>query len=172
MHNSTIPLVCQCIHQHFDHSFCPLYSFADARACIVGMTASHNKCHFARAALEAAAYQTKDVFDAINADSNVPLKELRVDGGGTANKLLMQFQTDMLGVPVVKPIVKETTGLGAAFAAGLAVGVWKDLAEIKALWQEEERFLPVMSEGDRKKNLSGWKRAVGKSMGWVQDDED
>lgn len=151
--------------------FAPYWQ-SDARACIVGMTASHGKCHFARAALEAAAYQTKDLFDAIYADSNVSLKELRVDGGGTANNLLMQFQADMLGVPVVKPIVKETTGLGAAFAAGLAVGIWKDLAEIKALWQEEERFLPVMSEGDRKKNLSGWKRAVGKSMGWMQEDED
>lgn len=148
------------------------YWRSDARACIVGMTASHTKNHFARAALEAAAYQTKDVFDAIFADSNVSLSELRVDGGGTANKLLMQFQADMLGVPVVKPVVKETTALGAAFAAGLAVGVWKDLKEIKALWQEEERFLPAMSEADQKKNLSGWKRAVGKSMGWVQADEE
>lgn len=143
----------------------------DARACIVGMTASHTKSHFARAALEASAYQTKDVFDAIYADSNVPLKELRVDGGGTANDFLMQFQTDMLGVPVVKPVVKETTGLGAAFAAGLAVGVWKDLSELKGLWEEEDRFIPKMDEKDRKKNLSGWKKAISKSLNWIEEDE-
>ena len=134
------------------------YWRSDARACIVGMTASHNKNHFCRAALEAAAYQTKDVFDAIDKDSHVSLTELRVDGGGTANRLLMQFQADMINVPVVKPVVKETTALGAAFAAGLAVGVWKDLAEIKALWAEEERFLPSMSQEDREKNLAGWKK--------------
>jgi len=117
------------------------YWRSDARACIVGMTASHNKNHFCRAALEAAAYQTKDVFDAIDRDSHVHLKELRVDGGGTENSLLMQFQADMINVPVVKPVVKETTALGAAFAAGLAVGVWKNQEEIKSLWAEEERFI-------------------------------
>ena len=148
------------------------YWRSDARACIVGMTASHNKNHFCRAALEAAAYQTKDVFDAIDKDSHVSLTELRVDGGGTANRLLMQFQADMINVPVVKPVVKETTALGAAFAAGLAVGVWKDLAEIKALWAEEERFLPSMSQEDREKNLAGWKKAITKSMGWAEDGEE
>lgn len=141
----------------------------DARACIVGMTASHNKNHIARAALEACAYQTKDVFDAIYSDSNVKLRELRVDGGGTANRLLMQFQSDIINVPVVKPVVKETTSLGAAFAAGLAVGVWNDLDELKALWNEEGRFEPAMDEHEREKNWSGWKRAVTKSMGWVEN---
>ena len=131
------------------------------------MTASHNKNHFCRAALESTAYQTKDVFDAIDADSNVSLKELRVDGGGTANNLLMQFQADMINVPVIKPVVKETTALGAAFAAGLAVGVWKDKNEIKSLWAEEERFVPSMDNKVRDKNLAGWKKAVQKSMGWV-----
>lgn len=145
------------------------YWRSDARACIVGMTASHNKYHFCRAALESTAYQTKDVFDAIDKDSHVSLKELRVDGGGTANALLMQFQADIINVPVVKPVVKETTALGAAFAAGLAVGVWKDLDEIKALWAEEERFLPSMEEETRKKNLRGWKKAIEKSMGWAED---
>lgn len=139
----------------------------DARACVLGMTASHNKNHFCRAALESTAYQTKDVFDAIDADSNVSLKELRVDGGGTANNLLMQFQADMINVPVIKPVVKETTALGAAFAAGLAVGVWKDKNEIKSLWAEEERFVPSMDNKVRDKNLAGWKKAVQKSMGWV-----
>jgi glycerol kinase len=145
------------------------YWRSDARACIVGMTASHNKYHFCRAALESTAYQTKDVFDAIDKDSHVSLKELRVDGGGTANALLMQFQADIINVPVVKPVVKETTALGAAFAAGLAVGVWKDLDEIKALWAEEERYLPSMEEATRMKNLQGWKKAIGKSMGWTDD---
>mmetsp|Transcript_14487 Transcript_14487/g.27261 ORF Transcript_14487/g.27261 Transcript_14487/m.27261 type:complete len:599 (+) Transcript_14487:217-2013(+) len=145
------------------------YWRSDARACIVGMTASHNKNHLCRAALESTAYQTKDVFDAIDKDSHVSLKELRVDGGGTANSLLMQFQADIINVPVVKPVVKETTALGAAFAAGLAVGVWKDLNEIKAFWAEEERFVPSMDEETRMKNLHGWKKAIHKSMGWADD---
>jgi glycerol kinase len=147
--------------------FAPYWK-ADARACIVGMTASHNRNHIARAALEACAYQTKDVFDAIYADSNVELKELRVDGGGTANKLLMQFQADTINVPVVIPVIKETTALGAAFAAGLAVGVWSDLKELKALWREEERFQATMADDERSKNWRGWKKAITKSMGWAE----
>jgi glycerol kinase len=139
----------------------------DARACIVGMTASHNRFHIARAALEAAAYQTKEVFDAMNIDSHVPLKELRVDGGGTANKLLMQFQADMIQVPVVKPMVMETTSRGAAFCAGLAVGFWKDQDELKALWKENMRFIPAMEHDDRRKNWLGWKKAVTKSLDWI-----
>lgn len=145
------------------------YWRSDARACIVGMTASHNKNHFCRAALESTAYQTKDVFDAIDKDSHVSLKELRVDGGGTANSLLMQFQADIIHVPVVKPVVKETTALGAAFAAGLAVGIWKNTDEIKKLWAEEERFLPTMDEQTRQRNLNGWKKAIDKSMGWAEE---
>ena len=136
------------------------------------MTASHNRNHIARAALEACAYQTKDVFDAIYADSNVKLKELRVDGGGTANRLLMQFQSDIIDVPVVKPVVKETTSLGAAFAAGLAVNMWKDLKELTALWKEEVRFQPSMDESERNKNWFGWKRAITKSMGWVTSEDE
>lgn len=138
----------------------------------MGMTASHSRCHIARAALEACAYQTKDVFDAMYADSKVKLKELRVDGGGTANRLMMQFQADIINVPVVKPVVKETTSLGAAFAAGLAVGVWTDLKELRALWKEEARFQPLMEEDERKKNWSGWKRAITKSMGWVPSESE
>ncbi len=151
----------------FSGLFAP-YWRSDARACVLGMTASHNKNHFCRAALESTAYQTKDVFDAIYADSNISLKELRVDGGGTSNALLMQFQADMINVPIIKPKVKETTSLGAAFAAGLAVGVWKNKEEIKSLWAEEERFVPSMDNEYRTKNLAGWKKAVQKSMGWVE----
>ena len=131
------------------------------------MTATHTRNHIARAALEAAAYQAREVFDAIYADSKVDLKELRVDGGGTANRLLMQFQADIINVPVVKPMVMETTARGAAFAAGLAVGVWKDFEELKKLWKEETRFVPSMKEKERATNWAGWQRAVSKSMGWV-----
>jgi glycerol kinase len=150
----------------FSGLFAP-YWRPDARACIVGMTASHNRFHIARAALEATAYQTREVFDAMNADSHVSLKELRVDGGGTANHLLMQFQADMIQVPVVKPMVMETTSRGAAFCAGLAVGVWKDLAELKSLWKEKMRFMPEMDHEERTKNWSGWKKAVSKSLDWA-----
>jgi glycerol kinase len=138
----------------------------------MGMTASHSRNHIARAALEACAYQTRDVFDAMHADSGVTLKELRVDGGGTANQLLMQFQADIINVPVVKPVVKETTALGAAFAAGLAVGVWSGLDELKALWKEEGRFQPLMNQSDREKNWNGWKKAITKSMGWVSSESE
>ncbi len=98
-------------------------------------------------------------------DSKVELKELRVDGGGTANRLLMQFQSDIINVPVVIPVVKETTSLGAAFVAGLAVGVWKDPQELKALWKEEATFRPLMDEDERKKNWSGWEQAIAFLIG-------
>lgn len=144
----------------------------DARACIVGMTSSHGKGHVCRATLEAIAYQTKDVFDAIEKDSNVSLKSLRVDGGGTANRLLMQFQADIINVPVTCPVVLETTALGAAFAAGLAVGIWKDLDEISLLWSVAETYQPNMSLDERRTKWVGWKKAVGKSLGWVETDGD
>jgi glycerol kinase len=145
---------------------------SDARACIVGMTATHRKGHVCRAALEAAAYQTREVFDAIYADSHVLLKNLRVDGGGTNNKLLMQFQSDIINVPVVKPKVMETTSMGAAFAAGLAVGVWKNVEQIRDLWSVAETFQPLMMEKERTKNWAGWTKAVTKSLDWVQEEED
>jgi glycerol kinase len=141
----------------------------DARACIVGMTSSHDKGHVCRATLEAIAYQTKDVFDAIEKDSNVSLKSLRVDGGGTSNNLLMQFQADIINVPVECPVVLETTAMGAAFAAGLAVGIWKDLDELKSLWSVAKTFQPNMSEQVRQENLRGWEKAVSKSLGWVSE---
>lgn len=141
----------------------------NARACIVGMTAGHHRGHICRAALEASCYQTKEIFDAITKDSGVSLSTLKVDGGATINKLMMQFQADMLGVPVVKPLIMETTALGAAYAAGLAVGVWKDLDEIKKLWGVAETFQPTMSEEERAKNLKGWNKAVERSFDWVED---
>jgi len=144
---------------------------SDARACIVGMTATHDKGHICRAALEAACYQCKEVFDAIFEDSKVLLTSLKVDGGGTHNELMMQFQADVIRVPVMRPEVMETTAMGAAFGAGLAIGTWKDLDEIRALWSEARRFEPLMDDATRDKNLSGWKKAVSKSFGWIQDEE-
>lgn len=145
------------------------YWRSDARACIVGMTTTHHKGHICRAALEAAAYQTREVFDAIYADSNVNLKELKVDGGASANKLLMQFQADIVDVDVVRPVVMETTAMGAAFAAGLAVGVWKDTQELRALWAADKRFSPSMDSSTRSELWKGWKKAVTKSLGWVDE---
>mmetsp|Transcript_13809 Transcript_13809/g.28480 ORF Transcript_13809/g.28480 Transcript_13809/m.28480 type:complete len:619 (+) Transcript_13809:145-2001(+) len=139
----------------------------DARGCIVGITAAHHKGHFARAALEAAAYQCRELFEAIRADSGVDLKALKVDGGGSHNKLLMQFQADMIQAPVVIPEVQETTAMGAAFAAGLAVGFYKDPEEIRALWTESQRFDPKMEEAERQQNWSGWKKAIARSLDWV-----
>jgi glycerol kinase len=143
----------------------------DARGCIVGITAAHHSGHIARAALEAAAYQARELFEAITADSGVLLKQLKVDGGGTHNKLLMQFQADTICAPVVVPEVQETTAMGAAFAAGLAVGVWKDQQEIRALWKEARCYEPSMEEDTRQKNWEGWKKAVIRSLDWVELDE-
>jgi len=140
---------------------------SDARACIVGMTASHHKGHICRAALEAACYQAREVFEAIVADSPFDLKSLSVDGGATENRLMMQFQSDILNKQVIRPEVGETTALGAAFAAGLAVGVWKDLDELSRMRAIRDTFKPSMPEHLREKNWHGWKKAVDKSMNWV-----
>lgn len=142
----------------------------DARGAIVGMTRFVNRGHIARAALEATAFQTREVLDAVNADSHVPLTELKVDGGMTANETLMQFQADLIGVPVVRPVVTETTALGAAYAAGLAVGFWGSLDELRANWQEDRRWTPQMSPAARDRLLRQWTKAVTKSMNWVDDD--
>lgn len=155
----------------FSGLFAPHWN-STARACIVGMTASHHKGHICRAALEAAAYQTLEVFEAIAADSQVELKSLKVDGGGTNNRMMMQFQADIINVPVIKPKVMETTSIGAAFAAGLTVGVWKDLEEIKHLWSIDECFEPKMNMRERKNNISGWQKAISRSLDWVEEEED
>ena len=153
----------------FSGLFAP-YWRSDARGAIVGLTRFVNKGHIARAALEATAFQTREVLDAVNADSGVPLTELKVDGGMVANDALMQFQADILGVPVIRPKVVETTALGAAYAAGLAVGFWKDLDECSANWAEDKRWEPTMDQAERERQMRLWKKAVTKSMDWVDDD--
>lgn len=153
----------------FSGLFAP-YWRPDARGAIVGLTRYANKGHIARAALEAVAFQTRDVLDAVNADAGANLTALKVDGGMTANAALMQFQADILGVPVVRPMVAETTALGAAYAAGLAVGFWKDLGDLRANWQEDRRWEPSMDSAERDRQLRLWRKAVTKSMDWVDDD--
>ena len=153
----------------FSGLFAP-YWRADARGALVGLTGYVNKGHIARAALEAIAYQSREVLDAVNADSGVPLTELKVDGGAAANDLLMQFQADILGVSVVRPVVAETTALGAAYAAGLAVGFWNDLDELRANWQEDARWEPQLDVAERDRLLRNWKKAVTKSLDWVDED--
>ena len=153
----------------FSGLFAP-YWRADARGALVGLTRFVNRGHIARAALEATAFQTREVIDAVNADSGVPLTEIKVDGGMIANNTLMQFQADILGVPVVRPVVAETTALGAAYAAGLAVGFWSGLDELRANWQEERRWEPQMDTEERDRQLRNWKKAVTKTFDWVDED--
>ncbi|RFA17950.1 glycerol kinase GlpK [Subtercola boreus] len=143
---------------------------SDARGALVGLTRFVNKGHIARAALEAIAFQTKEVIDAVNADSGVPLTELKVDGGATSNDTLLQFQADILGVPVVRPVVAETTALGAAYAAGLATGFWSGLDDLRANWLEDKRWEPNMDEDERARLYRNWKKAVTKTLDWVDED--
>jgi len=138
-----------------------------ARGTIVGITRGTAKAHLARATLEAIAFQSAELIEAMAADSGIPLAELRVDGGATASNLLMQMQADLLGVPVVRPKVTETTALGAAYLAGLATGFWKDEAEIAALWSRDRVFEPTLSRGESAARLGEWKRAVERSRGWA-----
>ncbi|WP_139977732.1 glycerol kinase GlpK [Nocardioides litoris] len=144
----------------------------DARGALVGLTRYVNKGHLARAVLESTAFQTREVLDAMNADSGVPLAELRVDGGMVVNETLMQFQADILGVDVVRPKVAETTALGAAYAAGLAVGYWSSTDEIQANWGEDKRWTPQMDDAERERLYRNWKKAVTKTLDWVDDDVD
>lgn len=144
------------------------YWDAYARATIVGMTRGTTRAHIARAALEGIAYQIVDVLEAMQKDSGISLKELRVDGGAARNDLLMQFQADILGVPVVRPQVTETTALGAAYLAGLAVGFWASQQEIAAQWRVERRFEPHMAEDERRRRLATWRRAVERARAWSE----
>lgn len=153
----------------FSGLFAP-YWRSDARGAIVGLTRFVNKGHIARAALEATAFQTREVLDAANADSGVNMEDLRVDGGMVANDALMQFQADILGIPVIRPKVTETTALGAAYAAGLAVGFWKDTGELTANWSEDKRWVPQLDESERDRQLRNWKKAVTKTFDWVDED--
>jgi len=150
----------------FSGLFAPYWK-SDARGAIVGMTRYVNKGHFARAALEATAYQTREVLDAMEKDSGVRLKALKVDGGMVFNELLMQFQSDILGVPVVRPKVAETTALGAAYAAGLAVGFWANTDEMRKNWGVDKTWNPAMDAETRAKLHNGWLKAVTRTFDWV-----
>jgi len=150
----------------FSGLFAP-YWRSDARGMIAGLTRYVNKGHLARAALEACAYQTRDIVEAMNKDSGVPLTRLKVDGGMVANDLLMQFQADTLGVPVIRPRIAETTALGAAYAAGLAAGVWSDPDELRGNWEADKTWTPVMGLDERERNYAGWKKAVERTFDWV-----
>jgi glycerol kinase len=141
-----------------------------ARGAILGMTRGTTKAHIARAALASIAYQSADVLQAMQRDSSIGLQELRVDGGAACNNLLMQFQADVLGVPVVRPVVTETTALGAAYLAGLASGFWESQTEIAAQWKSDRRFEPCMSEDERMTHLHTWRRAVERSGKWAVPD--
>jgi len=152
----------------FSGLFAP-YWRSDARGAIVGLTRFVNKGHLARAVLEATAFQTREVLDAMNADSGVDLTALKVDGGMVVNELLMQFQADILGVPVIRPVVNETTALGAAYAAGLAVGFWKTEDEIRENWAQDKQWEPQMDEARRTSEYANWKKAVSKTFDWVED---
>ncbi len=153
----------------FSGLFAP-YWRPDARGALLGLTRYVTKAHIARAALESTAFQTRDVIEAVVADAGRALDELRVDGGMTRNEVLMQFQADILGIPVVRPKVVETTALGAAYAAGLAVGLWKDREELRSHWQEDVRFEPQMDATEAARRYRQWKKAVGKSIDWVDED--
>jgi glycerol kinase len=153
----------------FSGLFAP-YWRADARGALVGLTRFVNVGHIARAALEAVAFQTREVVDAMEADSGVRLTELKVDGGMIANELLMEFQADILGVDVVRPKVAETTALGAAYAAGIAVGFWAGEQDVIANWAEGARWTPQMAEDERERLYRNWKKAVTKTFDWVDAD--
>lgn len=156
---------------YFVPAFSGLYAphwDASARGIIAGLTRYANKSHIARAALEATAFQTQEVVAAMESDSGIALTELRVDGGMIANALLMQFQADILGAPVLIPKIAETTALGAAYAAGIAVGYWPDLAAVKKNWAMDRRVEPRLEPARRERLLSSWKRAIEKSRGWIE----
>ncbi len=145
---------------------------SDARGVIAGLTGYINKGHLARAVLEATAWQTREVIEAMTRDYGEGLAELRVDGGMTANNLLMQFLADVLDVPVVRPIVSETVSLGAAYAAGLAVGFWPDLESLKHNWHKAAEWLPAMESTGRDRGYRKWKKAVTRTVDWLDDDDD
>jgi glycerol kinase len=151
----------------FSGLFAPYWK-SNARGVIVGMTRYVNKNHIARAVLEATAYQTREVLDAMEKDSGVCLTTLKVDGGMVFNELLMQFQADILDVPVIRPKVAETTALGAAYAAGLAVGFWKDYDELRANWGKDKEWKPNMDVHRRKSLYAGWKKAVTRTFDWIE----
>jgi glycerol kinase len=150
----------------FSGLFAP-YWRSDARGVIVGLTRAATKAHLARAALEAICYQTRDVMDAMVADSGVPMKEMRVDGGITANSFCMQLQADVMGIDITRPLIAETTALGAAYAAGLAVGFWASTDELCKQWQQSRRWNSTSTSEQRSVGYAGWKKAVERTLNWV-----
>jgi glycerol kinase len=172
--SADIETLAQTVEDNGDVYFVPAFSglFApywkpSARGVLAGLTGYANRGHIARAALEAVAYQTRDVLEAMEKDSGIPIKELRVDGGMVVNELLMQFQSDILGVPVVRPVISETTALGAAYAAGLAVGYWDGLDTVKRNWAVDRRWQPAMDETQRSSLYRSWQKAMVRSFDWV-----
>jgi len=153
----------------FSGLFAP-YWRADARGAIVGLSRFNTNAHLARATLESICYQTRDVVEAMRQDSGVTLDVLRVDGGVTANELCMQIQADILGVPVSRPVVAETTALGAGYAAGLAMGFWGSVDELRQNWLEDKRWQPQWDDGQRTRGYAGWKKAVDRTLGWADVD--
>jgi glycerol kinase len=156
---------------YFVPAFSGLYApywRAGARGIVAGLTRYADKRHIARAALEATAYQSRDVLDVMARESGVAMRELRVDGGMVVNELLMQFQSDILGAPVVRPKIIETTALGAAYAAGLAVGFWRSTAEIEENWAADRRWTPKMGAGQRERLYDSWGKAVRRSFDWAE----
>lgn len=151
----------------FSGLFAP-YWRSDARGVLVGLTRYINRAHIVRAALESICYQTREVLEAMNADSGVPLQTLKVDGGATANNFLMQLQADIVGVAVIRPKVAETTSLGAAYAAGLAVGFWPDLEALRQNWQVDRSWQPQLGEDARAAGFHGWQKAVQRTLNWVE----
>jgi glycerol kinase len=151
----------------FSGLFAP-YWRSDARGVIAGLTRYVNAGHLARATLEATAWQSKEVVDAMNADSGVALTSLKVDGGMVHNDLLMQFQADVLGVPVIRPTVAETTALGAAYAAGLAVGFWREVEDLRANWGMDKQWDPSMDPAKRDREYARWKKAVTRTFDWIE----
>ncbi|MFJ9473108.1 glycerol kinase GlpK [Streptomyces caniferus] len=153
----------------FSGLFAP-YWRSDARGVITGLTGFVTKAHLARAVLEATSWQTREVVDAMFQDSGVRITQLKVDGGMTANHLLMQHQADVLDVPVIRPVISETTCLGAAYAAGLATGVWQDLDELRSHWKRDTQWTPRMDAQTRDREFASWRRAVERSFGWLAED--
>jgi len=140
-----------------------------ARGTLFGLTRGSTSAHIARAALDSIAYQTYEVLQAMQADSGITIRELRVDGGATVNNLLMQFQSDLIGTRVICPKITETTALGAAYLAGLAVGYWKNTEDIEKQWQLDRAFIPEMQAEQVNTLIKGWKRAVNAAISWSQD---
>ena len=155
----------------FSGLFAPYWK-SNARGVIAGLTAYANKSHLARAVLEATAFQTREVVEAMEQDSGIALDVLRADGGMTGNDLLMQFQADILGRPVVRPTIRETTALGAAYAAGLAVGFFKDAEELRSQWSIDKTWNPTMSDSERQRLYRNWKKAVSRTFDWVEEGTD